>query len=168
MHSKTSQISSRRIDGTFRVSRGSSWLSRLLAWCMRLPRAGESVQLVLVITPQGDSERWVRQFGERRLETVCRQLPQGRWMERFGLLEFEFLVRNEQNITYQDQKRCRFVIGALSIPLPSFLSPSVEGSEEAYENGSTSVHVVVSAPLIGMLLEYSGVVRAEEGVWRSH
>lgn len=168
VRSRTSEIAPRRIAGTFCVSRGSSWLSRILSWCLRLPRSGESVPLVLVITPEGDNERWVRQFGERRLETVCRHLPQGRWLERFGLLEFEFLVRKEQNTTYQDQKRCRFVIGALSIPLPSFLSPSIEGSEEACEDGSKSVHVVVSAPFAGKLLEYSGVVQAEEDVWRSH
>ena len=162
------EVDHRRIEGTFRVSRGHSWLSRVLAWCMRLPRAGESVPLVLEITSEGNRERWIRQFGERRLETVCRHLPEGRWLERFGFLEFEFVARREQDTTYHDQKRCRFGIGALSIPLPSTLSPSVEGFEETLDDGSTFVHVVVSAPFAGNLLEYSGVIPAGESVWRSH
>ncbi len=135
---------------------------------MRLPCSGEAVPLVLVITSDGNRERWVRHFGRRRLETVCHRLENERWLERFGLIELEFLARSDRNTIYHEQVRCRIVIGALSIPLPIMLSPSVEGVEEVMEDGFTAVRVVVAIPFGGKLIEYSGVIPAREGIWRSH
>ena len=147
-----------RVQSTFRGSRGQGLPARLLATCMRLPKAGDGVPTTLVITLEAGKERWDRRFGNRRVETVCQRLGNGRWLERFGWIEFEFVTRREGNRIHHDQLACRVKIWGISIPLPRGLSPSVLGVEEVFGDGTKSVHVVVSAPWVGQLVEYCGVI----------
>src|SRR5215468_4121917 len=60
----------RHFRADFRITRGRGWLRRLVCWLGGLPPAGEQVPLRLRVVPEGDRERWVRDFGGHRLESV--------------------------------------------------------------------------------------------------
>ena len=114
--------------------------------------------MVLQVIREGGRELWVRQFGSRRFVTVCRRKQDGTWFERFWCLEYEFRPRQERNVTHHEQQACRFTIGFVSVRIPFFLAPRAAGSEEIFDDDRVSVCVVVRAPLVGKLLEYTGVV----------
>src|SRR4051794_1186451 len=67
----------------FRITRGSGLLRNLVAGLGRLPRAGEAVPMRLRVVAEGDGERWIRDFGGHRLESVQRAW-RGLLIESFG------------------------------------------------------------------------------------
>lgn len=139
-------------QGSLSVRRGSGRLRNFLADCLRLPCAGERLPIRLQVKPWGEGERWVRHFGELRLET--RQwLWQRLLVEAAGPLQFGFRLRADA-----DALRFDFLRAWLwGIPLPRLLSPRVAAIATGTEQGWT-ICVRVDFPLLGTLVEYQGEV----------
>ncbi len=76
--------------GMFTVRHGARPVARLLAALLRLPMAGESVPVRLVVTPHRHGERWQRMFAERSLVSEQYAGSGGCLVERFGLLDVWF------------------------------------------------------------------------------
>src|SRR5687768_17970471 len=76
--------------GRLRIRRGRSWLARIVATLCRLPRTSDAAAVKLIVTREGDSERWERTFDGRRLHTRQHRSTDGDLIEQFGCLEFRF------------------------------------------------------------------------------
>lgn len=144
-----------RARGTFRVSRGSGWLRNAIATLMGMPRAGVEVPVRLRVVPEGDRERWIRDFDGHPIETV--EWSRGEiLMERSGPVCFSCaLVLDGSRLRYEF-RRAWFA----GIPIPRRLSPDVESYVDAGEAG-WHVVVRVRVPLLGELVGYEGWVEPE-------
>jgi hypothetical protein len=141
-----------RAQGVLRVRRGEGWLRNQVADLLRLPPAGDSVPIRLKVEPCARGERWVRHFGEQRLET--RQwLRRELFLEAAGPVQFGFRLVVEEGGLYFHFARAWL----WGIPLPATLSPRVTARATGSERGWI-VHVRVEAAGLGMLAEYEGEV----------
>lgn len=143
----------RHFEATFRITRGRGWLRGLVCRLGGLPPAGEAVPLRLRVYPDGDAERWERQFGDKRLKSVQR-LRDGLMVESFGngwRLGFRLTV--EGAALRLKLEKAWF----LGVRWPLLLAPGGEGIEVGEANGCAIVARAV-APLLGMLVQYEGLV----------
>jgi hypothetical protein len=144
-----------RARGQFTVTRGSSFLKAFLADLLRLPKAGTQVPVRLEVQVERDRERWVRQFGDRTVETV--QWAEGNLlMEAFGTTTFlSELIIDGLTMRYEFLRAWQW-----GIPLPRWLAPQVQGSVTARET-TWWVDVRISTPWVGELVHYQGWVEPE-------
>jgi hypothetical protein len=144
-----------RAHGTLQVERAGGWLSNTLASSLGLPEAGKNVSVVVQVKVEGDRERWVRHFADRRVETV--QWMHGELlMESFGATTFSSVLTIEGSCLHYQFRRAWFA----GIRLPRCLAPSVDGRVYA-DDGGWRVAVRVGAPLLGELVHYEGWVEPE-------
>jgi Domain of unknown function (DUF4166)/Saccharopine dehydrogenase NADP binding domain len=156
-------------EGMASVERGKGLLSRLVAWLIGFPPAGEHVPVTVSFRADGGREIWRRRFGEREFESVQEE-GRGRSehliCERFGPLTLAMaFVRGEGN----DVGRMRLVLrrwSAFGIPLPIFLAPRTDAYEFA-EDGRFNFHVEISHPLTGLIVRYRGWLVPNAGLVRS-
>jgi hypothetical protein len=119
---------------------------------MGLPPPGHNIPLQLRVTPVGDTEEWLRQFGAITIRTVQWQ-DRERLVEKAGPLAFRFQITgNETGMIFRSERCC-----CLGIPLPQAMAPSVEARVTGFET-SWNVEVTISQPLLGLVTTYSGVV----------
>jgi hypothetical protein len=141
--------------GTLQVSRGAGPLRQAVAALMGLPRAGKDRPVRLEVVVEGQRELWLRHFPERCLSSLqwdCEDLL----CERFGLASFSSaLVIDGSRLSYEF-RRAWF----LGIPVPTWLSPYVEGYVEADERRWRTV-VRIFAPMLGEIVHYEGWVEPE-------
>jgi hypothetical protein len=144
-----------RARGNFRVERADGRLRNRLAALLDLPRSGTDVQVRLQVVVEGDRERWIRDFDGHRVVTV-------QWAR--GDLLMESTGWNSFSATLViDGPRLRYVFRRAwfaGIPLPPWLSPSVESHVDAGETGWRVV-VQIFAPLLGELVRYEGWIEPE-------
>jgi hypothetical protein len=154
-----------RAAGTFTVRRGTSRAARLLARLLQLPPSGEAVPLLLSVTPHdGGGERWHRSFAGAEFVTVQRA-HEGEPLlaERAGPFETLFRLTAEGGALAYRSEDVALRAGRLRLRLPRRLAPRVEASERACADGrGVLVSVRVTAPLVGLLIEYEGQVRTKE------
>lgn len=155
-----------RAAGTFAVRRGEGALARLLARLLGLPQGGEAVPLGLSVEPlEGGGERWRRTFGGRDFVTEQREHAGAPLMlaERAGPFETLFRLAAEGGALAYRSEGTALRAGRLRLRLPRRLAPRVEASERACPDGDgVLVSVRVTAPLVGPLIEYEGLVRTQE------
>jgi hypothetical protein len=113
------------------------------------------------MAPQGQEERWTRQFGDRTWVTTQAAGEDGVLVEKMGLVELRFRLRAEGGALAYRQVGVALRWGPLSLPLPRSLWPAVEAREEAYEASQVRVSVAVRAPLVGLLIAYDGCLSPE-------
>jgi hypothetical protein len=144
-----------RARGVFRVQRGAGRIRNALATVMGFPRAGNELPVELLVVVEGDRERWIREFGGRRMVSI--QWAQGsELMERVGAASFSCsLLVEGSRLHYQFQRA--WWIG---VPLPRFLAPFVESYVEAGDGG-WRVLVRIFMPLLGELVCYQGWIESE-------
>ena len=148
-----------RASGMFRIVSGERWLARLLARVLGLPKASEAAALRLEVTPQGEGERWSRQFGQDRLVSIQQPGPENVLIERHGLAEFLFRLREEQGAIIYETQRVAMCLGPLRLPLPRWLAPQVTASEApGTQPNRVLTRVMIKAPFVGVLLQYEGEV----------
>ncbi|MCA1619524.1 MAG: DUF4166 domain-containing protein [Acidobacteria bacterium] len=148
-------------SGTFKVCRGRGRLARLLARLLGLPREGEAVPLLLKVTPHGDGgERWHRDFAGRDFVTEQREHAGSLLAERTGPFELLFGLTVEGGALAYRSVGAALRAGRLRVNLPRGLAPRVEALERADGRG-VRVSVRVTAPLVGLLIEYVGHVMTE-------
>jgi hypothetical protein len=147
-----------RAVGRLRVTRAGGWLRRLAGAALGLPPAGD-YDLLLVMTPHGDGQRWVRHFGKHLL-TTTQSDHRGLLVESSGpgSLGFELVV--EGGALFFRPRRA-WVLG---VPVPLWLSPGIEVENVPAGSGGWRVVVRFRLPLLGPVGEYEGEVTPEEGV----
>ena len=79
-------------------------------------------------------------------------------IERWGYIEVRFAPRVEDRCLRYEQTGAAFRAGRLCVPLPRSLAPRVEARESVVSAESVGVSVKVTLPLIGLLIEYEGIV----------
>ena len=153
-----------RAAGTFAVRRGSGRFAGLLARLLGLPEPGETVPLLLRVTPlAGGGERWRRRFAGRDFTTEQREGAGSLLAERAGPVEMLFRLTAQGGALVYEQAGLALCAGRLRVTLPRSLSPRVEASERAGAGGrGVRVYVRVTAPLVGLLIMYEGLVTTEE------
>jgi len=137
---------------TFRITRGRGWLRNFLADRAGLPRAGDAVPLRLRIVAEGDGERWIREFGGHRLESVQRPW-RGLLVESFGAATLGFRLVAEPPALRLVPAR----FWCLGLPWFHRLAPHGDGLEIGRDDGC-AITATAYAPLLGMLVRYEGLV----------
>jgi hypothetical protein len=88
--------------GRVRIERSANRIAGMVARLLGLPRPGESVPAELLIIPERGREIWRRTFGDRTLITRQGAGAGGVLIERYGLLEFSFVLRIENGDLHFD------------------------------------------------------------------
>ncbi|MBX3119551.1 MAG: DUF4166 domain-containing protein [Fimbriimonadaceae bacterium] len=140
--------------GTVTVKRHPSWLVNLLVGVAGLPKSGENVPIVLVISRKERQRiRWYRQFGKQPVFTT-HQIFGKEVREHFGIWSMRFRLEWMNDELRYIQTGFR----ALGLPIPRKLSPrtsavvrAVEGEPEGWH-----VHVSIGIPPFGVVCEYEG------------
>lgn len=142
--------------GVFRVRRGTGRLARLIAAILGMPLPGDGVRVLLAVESTLDGERWTRAFDGRALRTV--QWQRGALLvEALGLVQCLFRLRAASGALVFEQVGAALGFRGLTLPLPRFLAPTIEGRAEAHE-GEVHVDVRIHAPGVGLLVAYDGHV----------
>jgi hypothetical protein len=147
--------------GLFAVRRGEGRLARIVARLMGLPLGGEAVPLLLSVEPHGEGERWRRNFAGRDFVTEQSEHAGPLLAERTGPFELLFRLKVEGGALAYRHEGAALRVRSLRMSLPRLLAPRVEAWERADEGG-VRVCVCVTAPLVGLLIRYEGLVRTEE------
>jgi hypothetical protein len=141
-------------SGEARVTRGPSFLAKLLCRIVGFPPRAERTPVSVTIERCGNTEVWQRNFGGKRFRTalgLAGTPGSGVVRERFGLMAFDiFLKRQDGGLA--------FPVGRsylLNVPLPRRLLPVSETLEFA-DDGRFRFDVKVSVPGAGMLVHYQG------------
>ncbi|WP_166943963.1 SDR family oxidoreductase [Sphingopyxis panaciterrae] len=147
---------SRRWHGAAEVRRGRGLLARAAARVFGFPKAAARVPVTVDFAPEGGGERWTRTFGEMSFSSL--QSPgTGRnaqlLVERFGPLAFAMALVVEGGRLHLVPRRW----SAFGIPMPRFLLPDGT-SFESEQDGKFHFAVEISAPLIGLVVAYEGML----------
>jgi hypothetical protein len=145
-----------RAFGEFEVRRGSGRIRNWLANRMGLPPAAPKVSVTLHVVVEGDRERWIRDFGGLRLESV-------QWKRDNFLIEAVGPVRLGLRLS-ADAMGLEFTsrrawLHVLRLPLCSV--PKVSASVRVQDDGSWLVSVRMTDPFGGVLVTYEGLLRNE-------
>jgi len=151
---------SRRAEGLFEVRHGRG-LARWLARALRMPRAGEGIRTVLTVTSEAYGERWDRRFGADGFVTEQRPGEDGRLHEGFGRLELRLDLWVAGGALRFEPAGAAFRVGRHAVPVPRLIAPRVGGRVSA-EGERARVEVEVRAPLLGLVIGYSGSVAPAE------
>jgi hypothetical protein len=126
---------------------------------MNLPREGVH-QLTVSISHDVDGLHWWRRFDE---QTVIKSLfkpvgdiEQGYWIETTGPLSMKLTVDIKNGGWFW---RC-LKVNFLGLPIPRWLIPHTN-AYKIIENGKYRFYVEFSLPIIGSLVSYQGLLRAE-------
>ena len=132
--------------------------------CSGCPRSGEAVTLRLSVEPlEGGGERWRRTFDGKDFITEQREHAGALLAERAGPFETLFRLTIEGGALAYRSESTALRAGRLRLRFPQRLAPRVEASECAgCDGGGVLVSVRVTAPLVGLLIEYEGLVRTKE------
>jgi hypothetical protein len=135
--------------GAVTVSRpGSS------ARCWVSPKRRRRAQVAVAFTPEGDGERWTRNFDGRVFSSV-QSYGTGRdhylLVERFGIASFALALVVEGDRLFLIPRRWSL----LGISMPHFLLPR-GASFETEQDGTFCFDVEIAAPFIGLIAAYQG------------
>ncbi len=136
----------------FRVTRGQGFLRNLAAHLGGLPPAGDDVPVRLRIVAEGDGERWLRDFGGHRLESVQRARG-GLLVESFGAVTLGLRLAAEPPALRLVAVRAWLA----GVPWPRVLAPAGTGVEVGRDDGCAIV-AAAYAPLLGEIVRYEGLV----------
>jgi hypothetical protein len=139
-------------SGRFRVTHAPGRLRRLLLAVMRLPRAGDDVDVPLTVSLRGPGELWVRAFPGAPFVTIQTE-RRGLLMERSGPVVFGFILGVVDGSMTFTMTQFRVA----GIPLPLWMGPSVNAVVVPNDTGWT-VTVRMALPVFGHVLEYHGEV----------
>jgi Domain of unknown function (DUF4166) len=149
-----------RARGQVTIERGRHWPARLLAQILGFPPAGDNVATLLAVERRGAEQVWSRCFGGHTMISRQRLRPEGLVAERFGSLECVFRLRpTDAGIDYELAGVALNVAG-LRLPVPRLLAPRGAATTWA-EGDAMGLDISISAPLVGRILRYHGLVRPE-------
>ena len=151
-----------QVRGVFRVIHGRHRAAALLAWLLRFPRETEEMPVRLHVTPSGAGELWRRIFARRSIVSYQTSGGPGILKENIGLLEIRFRLTGAGGGLIYQQSAAGVRILSLFVPLPRWVRPIVQASEQADGSNSVITSVTVSLPGIGLLLSYAGRIEIVE------
>jgi NAD(P)-dependent dehydrogenase (short-subunit alcohol dehydrogenase family) len=135
--------------GRGRVERGSNPVSRLIAWLMRFPTAGDH-ELHVHFAEAGGVERWTRDFGGQCFASSS-SAAGDEVVERHGPLRFRFRLDEADGGI-----RMRMTgWSVLRLPMPLGLAPR-SPAREWEQDGRFHFDVPIDLPLIGRVIHYRG------------
>lgn len=152
---RTFHSATRRAEmaGVFRVTRGTTAIGNWLTDLAGFPRSQDALRVSLVVEPEGHAELWHRSFGETLIES--RQFEaHGLLAERFGPLVLYLEPRATGGALEIADVRSTL----WTLPVPRFLAPIVF-ARGADSGAGVEVLVRISCWPLGLLIEYSGIVR---------
>jgi len=127
---------------------------------LKVPPACQSVATTLVVTIEGDGERWVRSFGDALLVTTQQRRGHERLLERIGGLELDLRLQVENGALHFSSVGAYWRWGRGHCRLPALVAPVLGAWERESRGGGTHVRVEVGAPLLGLLFFYEGRLQA--------
>jgi hypothetical protein len=147
-----------RASGRLSVTRTAGRLRNLAAAALGIPPPGE-YDLLLEVSPHAAGQRWVRRFGTHTLETIQSDY-RGLLVESSGPASLGFELSVEGSALLFRPRRA-WVLG---IRLPLWLAPRIEADNWPNETGGWRVHLRFGVPFLGLVGEYEGDVKPEEGI----
>lgn len=149
----------RKWVGQAKVLRGTGLIAKIIGQIYGFPKAADSVAVSVVLAPEQGGERWTRDFGGKVFSSFQKRgTGKNSYLvtERFGLIEVALALVIEDDRLYLIPRRWSL----LGIPLPAFLLPSGQ-SFETERDGRFRFDVEISAPLVGLIVAYQGVLELE-------
>jgi Domain of unknown function (DUF4166)/Saccharopine dehydrogenase NADP binding domain len=149
----------RRWTGVAEVRKGHSVLASVIRALVGFPKAGV-MPVSVTFTPENGGERWTRNFGGRRFNSVqTAGIGRDQYLlaERFGITAFSLALVTEGGRLLLIPRRWT----AFGIPMPNALLPKGV-SFEAEESGKFCFDVEISAPLVGLIVAYRGSLELDE------
>jgi Domain of unknown function (DUF4166)/Saccharopine dehydrogenase NADP binding domain len=149
----------RRWTGTADVRRGSGVLARIIALMIGFPSAASQVPVSVAFTPEENGERWTRQFARKTFSSFQQRgvgMNDYLLIERFGIVSVALALVVDENRLLLVPRRWAF----FGIPLPKFLLPTGVSFETEKDN-QFCFDVEISAPLVGLIVAYKGVLKHE-------
>lgn len=141
-------------SGTASVRRGAGLLSRLVAFVIRFPQAGDDIPVSVRFVAEADGETWVRTFDEQFFSSRMREggdADERLLCESFGPLEFaQALVVEGARVRLAMRAWTAF-----GVPLPLWLAPR-SNSYATTRDRRYRFFVEISHPMTGLIVNYEG------------
>jgi hypothetical protein len=148
----------RRWTGRADVRRGTGMIAKVIGGVIGFPQAASDVPVSVTFAPEGDGERWTRNFGGKTFSSHQKR-GSGKndylLVERFGLVSvaLALVIEGDRLFLVPRQWSC------LGIPLPTFLLPTGR-SFEREKDGQFNFDIEISAPIIGLIVAYNGALKS--------
>ena len=126
---------------------------------MGFPPAGKAVPVTVEVISQAGSERWTRHFGGKQFSSILSEgVGKNSYLlvERFGAISVALALLVEGDRLYLVPRRW----SCLGIPLPQCLLPAGR-SFESSQNGAFLFDIEITAPLLGLIVAYQGLLRPQ-------
>lgn len=160
VHALHASSAARQWRGQAEVRRGRNFLARIAAAIVGFPKAAATVPVTVAFTPEGDGERWTRDFGGRAfssLQSAGTAHNDYLLVERFGVASFAMALVVEGDRLYLVPRRWSF----LGVPMPRALMPTGTSFETDVDE-RFQFNVEIRAPLIGLIVAYKGMLESVE------
>jgi hypothetical protein len=142
-------VGNRGAQGEATVTRGPTWIARLLCTVMGFPPSGTTALHVGFDEHKG-VEKWTRSFAGVAFSSHLFQKTDY-LVERFGPLAFTFdLGGDEAGVTMMLRGWSAF-----GVPMPHWLGPSAQ-AREWDEAGTYWFQVAIHLPIVGLIVGYKG------------
>lgn len=138
------------LHGWVHIEAPGTFAARCLARCLGAPLAGEQGPIRFELAADGASERWVRHFPRRTMQSRLESAP-GRIVERLGTARLSFAL----HATPQGLRMQLLGLHFLGVPCPRWVLPAVV-AEETATPGRLHFRVRASMPLLGVVASYHG------------
>jgi len=152
-------VDTRTLKGYAKITRGKSWVTKLIAVVFRFPAAADKVTVEVTKTRSAKSEVWVRNFNGQKFKSTLssvagtpHQAKHQLMQERFGLLTFLLKLNVDSNGLHFP-----VVSGScIGIPIPKMLLPA-SNTREFEKDGTMHFSVELLAPFkLGLIVRYEG------------
>lgn len=151
-------------EGSFRISRGPSWLAGIVARLAGFPRPGPAVATRFALRVVDGAQSWQRSFGGAPFHSTQYLTPDGWLAERRGPLELHLALSVVGGELHLCAERARLCVGPLRVPLAGWMRPRVRARAWAAPGSSAmQVDVQISAAIVGLVLRYEGRIAPADG-----
>jgi hypothetical protein len=146
----------RRWVGRAEIKRGTGMLAQATGKIIGFPSTSSNVPIAVSFASDDDGERWTRDFGGKvfsSLQTRGNAKHDSLLVERFGPVSVAIaLVVKEDRLYFVPRNW-----SCLGIPLPKWLMPTGQ-SYETQKNQQFYFDVEISAPFVGLIVSYKGML----------
>jgi len=152
-------VDQKTLEGQAKITRGTSWITQLIAKIFRFPSSAESIPVQVIKTRSANTECWQRNFNAQRFKSTLSSGPSGSGhstgkliQEQFGLLTFLLQLDIDA-----DGMHFRVISGScLGVPIPHALLP-ISNTREFEKDATMHFCVELLAPFkLGLIVRYEG------------
>ena len=150
---------SRRWSGVADVRRGNGIMAKFVCGIIGFPKSAHDIPVSVTFTPEGDGERWTRNFDGKTFSSLQWRgsgKDEHLLIERFGVVNvaLALVVDGDRLLLVPRRWSC------FGIPLPKNFLPTGR-SFECEQDGRFNFDVEISAPMIGLIVAYNGILKQE-------